>query len=184
MRPTLIADYAGHPFTYQLASDLDSRGVHATYCYCSTVTSPKASVSGRVSTVAVSVGREFPKYQLVRRLWSEIRFGVGVFRAFRSRPQHCVVCNMPIVSAALIWLRCRMGGTRFVVWFQARPPRHVRCARRPEPDTPSLRPGQDRRRGARACRSKAARRSPAGCRRFRTGDGRRARPPRGTGCCA
>lgn len=120
-RSLLLTDYAGHPFTYELAADLADGGECVDYSYCASAVAPRGDL-GRDTPVgvhAVGAGRVFEKYHLSRRLLSEVRYGVGTARVmWRVRPAVHVVCNMPLVALLVVWmltfpLRCRL-----VIWLQ------------------------------------------------------------------
>jgi colanic acid biosynthesis glycosyl transferase WcaI len=120
-RPTLlISDYAGHAFTHEAAVALDRQVWPTAYSYCVTTVTPKGSMAtDDTLIVPVSSGARFEKYNLPRRLLSEVRYGVGVSAAlWRLRPKVHVVCNMPLVSLFVIWLLSLPLRTKLVIWFQ------------------------------------------------------------------
>lgn len=118
-RSILLSDYAGHPFTTELARSLASRGEHIAYTYCAGTVSPKGHVGGGLDVIAVAPGLTFEKYRPWRRLWSESRYGFALASVvWRRRPSVHVVCNMPLVTAAIVWLISIPLRVKFVVWFQ------------------------------------------------------------------
>src|SRR6056297_712082 len=107
-RRLLLSDYAGHPFTIELARALQERGECVTYSYCAAALSPKGLPAKDLVIVPLSEGLTFEKYRPARRLWSEIRYGLSMSRVvWAKRPTTHVVCNMPLVSAAIVWLLSR-----------------------------------------------------------------------------
>lgn len=116
----LISDYAGHSFTYEVAAALNRSEWTTAYSYCSTNISPKGRLAADDMTVLpLSSGRTFDKYNLRRRLISELRYGVkAAWAVWRVRPNVHVVCNMPLVSLLVIWLACVPRRTKLVIWFQ------------------------------------------------------------------
>lgn len=115
----LISDYAGHPFTYELANDLNEIGHETAYSYCAATVSPRADFEGRTRPLPVGLGWRFEKYQPLRRVFSELRYGVGLGRvARRVRPQRHVLVNMPVISGLVAWLMTRTQRTPTIVWFQ------------------------------------------------------------------
>ena len=115
----LLSDYAGHPFTMELATALQERGELVTYTYCAAALTPKGLAVHHLDMVPVSEGLTFEKYRPWKRLWSEIRYGLSLSRVVWSkRPTTHVVCNMPVVSATIVWLLSLPLRVRFIVWFQ------------------------------------------------------------------
>lgn len=102
----LVSDYAGRGFTVELVRALRERGHDAVYSYCASVSTPKGSLADATgSIVGVRAGRTFDKYNLCRRLASEVRYGVNLTRlVWRRRPVEHVVVNMPLVCC---WSRGR-----------------------------------------------------------------------------
>lgn len=115
----LLSDYGGHPFTTELAGVLAGRGEPITYTFCAAALSPKGLAGGDLDIVPVGEGMVFEKYRTLGRLWSEIRYGLALSRVVWSRrPATHVVCNMPLVSAAIVWMLSMPLRVRFIVWFQ------------------------------------------------------------------
>ena len=115
----LISDWAGHPFTYELADALNRQDEAAAYSYCAATLTPKARFSGELQAISVGSGWRFEKYRPVARLISEVRYGVGLARVvWRTKPSTHVVCNMPLVSGAVAWLLSLPLRLQLVVWLQ------------------------------------------------------------------
>lgn len=115
----LLSDYAGHPFTTELARTLTRRGERITYSYCAGTVSPKGMAGDHLDAVGVSPGLTFEKYRPWTRLTSEVRYGLALSAlVWRRRPDVHVVCNMPLVTAAVVWLLSLPLRIRSVVWFQ------------------------------------------------------------------
>ena len=115
----LLSDYARHPFTTELAVALAERGEAISYTYCAAAVSPKGRLHPDLDAIAVSEGLRFEKYQPLPRLWSEIRYGAALARVvWKKRPGTHVVCNMPLVSSAIVWLLSLPLRVRLIVWFQ------------------------------------------------------------------
>ncbi len=102
----LLSDYAGHPFTVELARGLAESGVDMRYSYCAAVSSPKGKVAAwkppgcartwcsRSTTHGSDCWPSNPRYGIAdphRPIW-------------RVRPETHVVCNMPVISALVAWL--------------------------------------------------------------------------------
>lgn len=115
----LLSDYAGHPFTTELAAALTQRGEAITYTFCAATVTPKGLAESDLDAIGISEGLVFEKYRPFRRLWSEARYGVSLARVvWARRPTTHVVCNMPLVSATIVWLLSLPLRVRFIVWFQ------------------------------------------------------------------
>jgi glycosyltransferase involved in cell wall biosynthesis len=116
-----LHDYAGHPFTYELARSLAEAGRHTTYAYCAATVTPRGRLhaTDTLQVVPLGEGWSFEKYRLARRVLSELRLGLASVRASRqARPTTIVTCNMPVLSLMVIWLGARLQRARLVVWFQ------------------------------------------------------------------
>jgi len=117
----LLADYAGHAFTFDLARHVRAGGINVAYSYCATALSPKSDFATheRLEVYPVSSGRNFEKYRLFRRIWSETRYGVASARILaRLRPNTLVVCNMPLLSLFVLWIVVRIQRCSLVIWLQ------------------------------------------------------------------
>lgn len=115
----LLSDYAGHAFTHELADELHARGHPVVYSYCATVVSPKGRLSGACPVEPVQAGARFDKYNVWKRLISELRYGFGTARVvWRQRPSTHVTCNMPVISLVVFWALSLPLRTRLVIWFQ------------------------------------------------------------------
>jgi glycosyltransferase involved in cell wall biosynthesis len=115
----LISDFAGHPFTWELADALSARDRKVAYSYCAAVVTPKGSFEGNTQVIPVGAGARFERYQPLRRVLSEVRYGMGLVRAVCSiRPTVHVLCNMPIISGLIASVGASLVGARTVVWFQ------------------------------------------------------------------
>jgi glycosyltransferase involved in cell wall biosynthesis len=118
-RSILLSDYAGHPFTTELARTLSRRGVPITYSYCAGTTTPRGLAGESLDVVGLVPGLRFEKYRPLRRVWTELRYGIALTAlVWRRRPDLHVVCNMPLVTAATVWLLSLPLRARLGVWFQ------------------------------------------------------------------
>lgn len=117
----VVNDYAGHAFPLDLSAELANRGFEVHHAYCSTNVAPHGalhSASG-FSVHGISVGREFSKYSLRRRLVDEIRYGIGSSRLVRRvRPNHVLASQVPLVSLLIMWVAARTTGAVLVLWLQ------------------------------------------------------------------
>jgi glycosyltransferase involved in cell wall biosynthesis len=116
----LVNDYAGHPFQFELSSELAALGHDAHHAYCSTLLTPQTSFdAARVTVHEISTDRVFSKYDLRRRFVDELKYGWrSVKVARRVRPDRIVASNVPLVSLFVLVLWCSMTRPRLVLWLQ------------------------------------------------------------------
>jgi colanic acid biosynthesis glycosyl transferase WcaI len=118
----VLADFAGHDFTFQMAQDLRQSGLDVRYQFCMSNEAPRgrqeSGVDERSTWVEpLSLGRQFSKYSAGRRLVDEAKYG---WRARRNvhRGDVVVMANMPVVSGIVIAAWSRWKGARPVLWLQ------------------------------------------------------------------
>lgn len=119
-RRLVLNDFAGHAFTLDLAEGLVERGHPLGYAYCNTFLTPQPDfTTTRVDVHPISTGSTFEKYGIVRRLVSEVRYGIGsAVHLWRCRADVVIANNMPLGSLAVIWLATRARRAVYVVWLQ------------------------------------------------------------------
>ena len=108
----LVNDYAGHPFQIDLSNELARRGHAVTHAFCSTNVTPRAALGQSErgpSVVGISTGQGFDKYNIVKRLGAELRYGIKSVRLMRkARPDVCINSNVPVLSVAIITVATRL----------------------------------------------------------------------------
>jgi glycosyltransferase involved in cell wall biosynthesis len=117
----LVIDYAGHPFQYDLSTELGRRGHTVTHTFSSTTVTPQAGFDtvDNVSVQPVSIGRPFERYHAIRRLRDEFVYGAKtVALARRVKPDRVLTSNVPLVSLLIIWLWAGLSRTRWTLWLQ------------------------------------------------------------------
>lgn len=119
----VVHDFAGHPFQIDLSRQLANSGHAVRHLYCSTNLTPRASFDGpterNLTIVPLSLGREFSKYQLRRRLADEVSLARLVIRELRrQRPGVLVSSNVPVVTNLITTAWCRWSQVRSVFWVQ------------------------------------------------------------------
>lgn len=118
----LVNDYAGHPFQIDLSNELARRGHAVTHAFCDTNVTPRGALDqsdGGPSIVGISTGEGFDKYNIVKRLGAELRYGLKSVRLMReSRPAVCINSNVPVLSVAIITAAARLMRIRNVLWLQ------------------------------------------------------------------
>lgn len=117
----LIVDYAGHPFQYELATQLARNGHSIVHTYCSTTLTPQTGFTPTdgVTVEPIGVGRRFSKYDLRRRVVDELRYGwrtVSVAR--RAAPDRLLTSNVPLLSLLLLWSWSMISRTPWTLWLQ------------------------------------------------------------------
>lgn len=120
MTRVLLNDFAGHAFTLSLAESLPEVGFEVDYAYCSSNSTPHADfATSKVPVTPLSSGPTFEKYGLRQRVVAELRFGWNSARLiFRTRPDHVVMNNTPILSLLPAWIAARLRRAHYVVWLQ------------------------------------------------------------------
>ncbi len=117
----LLVDWAGHAFTYELASGLAENGTSIEYAYCGTVVMPHGDLrtTDALRSHRVGDGWVFDRYHPARRVVSEVRFGLSAAGLIWSRrPRRVVTANMPVLSLCLISAAARLRRSVVVVWLQ------------------------------------------------------------------
>lgn len=121
---TLI-DYAGHPFTVDLARHLHIAGIPTTYSYCSSNSTPHgdseelAELGARV--VPIALKGTFRKVNPLGRLVDETKYAFKTVKSLNqyvSRRSHLVACQMPLISALILWAFARARRVPFTLWLQ------------------------------------------------------------------
>ena len=118
----VLADFAGHDFTFELAKSLRRSGVDVRYQYCRSNQAPRgrqeaASMGDTRWVQSLSVGRQFSKYHAGRRILDEVKYGWRA-RSGIGRGDVVVMANMPVVSGVVIAAWSRVKGARPVLWLQ------------------------------------------------------------------
>lgn len=117
-----VNDYAGHPFQIELSHELAARGHRVTHLYCDTNLTPRADLDEGVagpSVVPVSTGASFDKYNPMKRLVAELRYGLGSSRQLLAdRPDICLLSNVPVISLLVIQLTAIATRSTTILWLQ------------------------------------------------------------------
>jgi len=120
-----ICDYSGHPFQVQLSRELARRGNDVLHLFFSEFQTPHGTLHvtpddpATLSIEAVSLGRPFAKYSLIKRRWQEIEIGRHIsIRMTAFRPEMMVGCNLPIDTLGEVLKSSRAHNVPFVFWQQ------------------------------------------------------------------
>lgn len=121
----LVHDYSGHPFQVQLSRALADHGHTVLHVHCASYQTGKGAVERRpedpegFDVDAIDLGRPFARYDLVRRLAQELRYG-GAFaaRARQFRPDVVLSSNDPLFAKLRAARWCRGAGIPWVFWLQ------------------------------------------------------------------
>ena len=102
----LVHDFSGHPFQIQLSRALAARGDDVLHAYCGDILTPKGPLARRPEDPVgfrvrdLGRGREFPKYQLGRRVIDESRYARRFAACVREfRPDVVLLSNDPVGPA-------------------------------------------------------------------------------------
>jgi len=121
----VLCDYSGHAFPVQLSRELARRGYEMLHLHFSEFQSPKGQLRRLDSDPdtfeieAVSLGRPFSKYSLIRRRYEEIDIGRRFAQRIGAFSANVVVgCNMPLDTLSQIVQRAKQDGSRFIFWQQ------------------------------------------------------------------
>jgi glycosyltransferase involved in cell wall biosynthesis len=120
-----ICDYSGHPFQVQLSREIARRGHHVLHLYFAEFQTPKGRLSRtsddapEFAVEAISLGRPFAKYDLIRRRNQELEIGKRFAQRIRSYgPDVVLGCNFPLDTLQAVVKSCRSEGRQFVFWQQ------------------------------------------------------------------
>jgi colanic acid biosynthesis glycosyl transferase WcaI len=117
----LLDDFAGHPHTFDLATELVAEGHQVTYHYCADDPGPKGARADAGPTVTpVALPRGFSKYSAAKRARDELEYGWRSARATTDRVDVVVVSNMPILAGLVHLAFARARRQRFILWWQDR----------------------------------------------------------------
>jgi len=121
----LIHDYSGHPFQAQLSRELARRGHTVQHAHCASYVSGKGQLvrvaddADTLAFVSVDLGDPFDKYTLRRRLRQERTYAQRFTRhVIASRPDIVLMCNVPLVSHALISRQLAAHNIPTAFWHQ------------------------------------------------------------------
>lgn len=119
----LVHDFSGHPFQAQLARSLADAGHEVLHVECSSYPSGKGAVGAEggpgATFESISLGREFERYRVLRRMIDEMRYGVAFVRRCRRFGADVVIsCNDPLLAKAIFGVWARLRGLCWVFWLQ------------------------------------------------------------------
>ena len=117
-----LHDYCGHPFQIQLSRWFAQNGHRVCHCYSRDIESPRGNFERDVPGLvidAVSQGRAVPKYDLIRRVLQERRYGRMVADRVRTfRPDIVLSGNTPPAIQSALRRAVQRDGGAFVYWVQ------------------------------------------------------------------
>lgn len=121
----VVHDFAGHPFTAELARELARRGHPTRYLSFASDPGPKGALTrcgGDPDWLAferLEIGRRYSKNNLWARRRGDIAYGRVAAAAIAADPPELVIsANTPLDSQAQLLAACRAAGARFVLWCQ------------------------------------------------------------------
>lgn len=120
-----IVDYSGHPFQVQLSRELARRGHAVLHLHFSDFLTPKGRLEvdaddpPTLAIEAITLGRRFEKYSLVRRRFQELEIGNRITKRLALfEPDVVVGCNLPLDALDRVVDGCGTKGWPFVFWQQ------------------------------------------------------------------
>lgn len=121
----LVHDYAGHPFTVELARALATKGWRVTYAYFAGDEGPKGR-NARLrddpetfESVPISIGVAYSKSNFIKRRQGDIAYGKGLGALVtKLRPDVVLSGNTPTECQEYLVRACAQTDARFIYWCQ------------------------------------------------------------------
>jgi colanic acid biosynthesis glycosyl transferase WcaI len=124
-RSILVHDYAGYPFTLQLAELFAAQGATVVYCHFTDLQLHKAGCQaatgarGRLRIQAISLGVAFQKDSLLKRRKQDLQYARLLCDVIRQEcPALVLSANTPLEVQLQIQRTSRECGARFYFWMQ------------------------------------------------------------------
>ncbi len=119
----LVHDYSGHPFQAELSRELARRGHDVVHSFSASYVSGKGQLTAAPgeSIVFEAVGDATPvaKDRFVRRLLSELRWGLGMAaHVRRHKPDVTLLSNVQVPTLVVLSLAMLVMRRRWVLWHQ------------------------------------------------------------------
>jgi colanic acid biosynthesis glycosyl transferase WcaI len=121
----VVHDYAGHPFQLQLSRELASRGHEVLHLHSTAFQTPKANLAPQhddpstLTIEGVDLRERFQKYNFVRRLMQERRYGRLVANRIASSGAEILLsANVPLDALSISHTEARRLRMATVVWLQ------------------------------------------------------------------
>ena len=121
----LVHDYPGHAFPVQLSRSLAALGHSVLHVYLASFQAPKGPLAPRANDPkgleirGLVLDRPFAKYDFVRRVLQERRFGRMLGQAIaRFAPDVVLSGNAPLDVQSAALAAARNARARFVFWMQ------------------------------------------------------------------
>jgi glycosyltransferase involved in cell wall biosynthesis len=124
-RLIVVHDYAGYPFTLQLAEVFAAQGFRVVYFHLADLQSLKAGcmaeseLRGRLQIQAISLGEAFHKDGLLTRRRQDLKYAAMVCQQIASiKPDVVISANTPLEVQDKLQDAARRCGARFYFWMQ------------------------------------------------------------------
>lgn len=120
----LIHDYPGHAFPVQLARELARRGHEVLHVWSARFQSPKGALARRADDSAnlrllpLDLGGTVAKYDFVRRVLQERRYGAALAKLVARERPDVVLANGPLDVLAPLRHAAHAAQAAFVFWLQ------------------------------------------------------------------
>lgn len=120
-----VCDYSGHPFQVQLSREFARLGHQVLHLHFAEFQTPKgrltvdASDPPTLGIEAISIGRPFAKYGLVKRWLQEREVGHLFARRIDTfAPEVVLASNLPIDALSIVLRSSQKANRRFIFWQQ------------------------------------------------------------------
>ena len=118
-----IHDYAGHPFQFELSTELARRGHVVRHFYFADDVGPKGAAAAdappSLSIEPISTGRPYSKTNLVARRSGDIGYGrLAAGRLAAFEPDIVLSGNTPLEAQTQVLAAARHEGAAFLFWMQ------------------------------------------------------------------
>jgi len=121
----LVHDYAGHPFQFELSSELGSRGHYVTHAFFAGDQGPKGHLprtehpAGGVKVQPIEIPGGYSKDNLARRLWLDRQYGLRLASLIKCLRSDVVLSgNTPPAAQLRALASAHRLGSGFVHWSQ------------------------------------------------------------------
>ena len=120
-----VHDFAGHPFQIQLSRWLAGQGHAVFHAYCADIQTPRGALEIRetdspgFSILPITIGRPISKYNLIRRIFEEWRYGRElIWSIAKAAPDIVISGNTSPIVQTMVRRWTRRHGIAFVYWLQ------------------------------------------------------------------
>ena len=117
-----LHDFSGHPFQIQLSRELARRGHSVFHLYSEGIVGAKGKLDeagSNLTVEAISIGHDINRYNFVKRLLDERRYGRALAKRLESiNPDIFIASNTPLDALFSVIPVCNKKDIKFVFWLQ------------------------------------------------------------------